>query len=322
MTYQNNKKKRVAFPIILLVIAILYLGVMSAISLNKIRDGHPGFLTNLWVSEPKYLDDPILAANAQALAVPNNVKTVMLLGSDFRPELGYRTDVILLAAFNLDTSEIHLVSFPRDLWVDIPGVGPQRINVAYPSGGFPTMGDTLAINFGFRPDHYAMVDFEGFKHIIDVLDGIDVEVTQHMEDECFLNDQGWCVVEPGTHYMRAAEALWYVRARLNSSDFDRTRRAQEVVQAMVKKALRPTEIANLDNLYRAVSATTETDLTIGNAWPYVLPLSRYFKDEIFTTYQITPNEAVPGMTEGGASVLYPDYGAIRDILKQVLWVEE
>ncbi len=80
-----------------------------------------------------------------------------------------------------------------------------------------------------------MIDFDGFKEIIEELDGVDVEITKYTEDECFSNDAHWCVWEPGTWTMNAHEALWYIRARKNSSDFERTRKAQEVVKAMVEK---------------------------------------------------------------------------------------
>jgi LCP family protein required for cell wall assembly len=228
---------------------------------------------------------------------------------------------MLLLVMNTKTSQFHLFSFPRDLWVNIPGIGEQRLNTAFPFGGFQLLSDTLALNFGFRPDHYAMVDFQGFKHLIDVLDGIDVQVTKLTEDECHLNDTGWCVVEPGLTPMTADEALWYVRARKNSSDFERTRKAQEVIQAMAEKALRPSEILNLDNVLRALMRTVETDMKITDGLLYFVPISKFFGGPDVTAFRITENDAVPGMTSGGASVLFPNIPAIQNVLKQALFIE-
>lgn len=317
---RNERKCGFRFGWILLFLS-LALVALAGISINKIRNGQPGFMTNLWQKETNTEPDAYLDGNALSLSIPGYVKTVMLLGSDYQPSIGFRTDVMLLVAMNTKTSEFHLLSFPRDLWVNIPGVGPQRLNTALPFGGTELLSDTLALNFGFRPDNFAMVDFDGFKYIIDVMGGVDVDVEKYMEDECWLNDTGWCVIQPGRQYMTAGDAFWYVRARKNTSDFDRNRRQQEVIKAMVSKALRPSELPNLGRVFKAVSETVQTDLKVTDMFLYVVPLSKFFDEPDITTYQITPTEAVPGMTDGGASVLYPDIGAIQTIIRQALWLE-
>ena len=322
MEYSTRNERKGGFPFgwILLFLSLV-LVVLAGISINKIRNGQPGFMTNLWEGETATEPDPYLDGSALSLSVPSYVKTVMLLGSDYQPTIGYRTDVMMLVAMNTKTSEFHILSFPRDLWINIPGVGPQRLNTAMPFGGTELLSDTLALNFGFRPDNFAMVDFDGFKYIIDVMGGIDVDVEQHMEDECWLNDTGWCVIEPGRQYMTAGDAFWYVRARKNTSDFDRNRRQQEVIKAMVSKTLRPSELPNLSRVIKAIATTVETDLKVTDMFLYVVPFSKFFDGPNITTYQITPNEAVPGMTDGGASVLYPDTNAIQSIIRQALWIE-
>ncbi|MGV8049137.1 MAG: LCP family protein [Anaerolineaceae bacterium] len=320
MSYIQPRKKS-SFPIIPILTIILILAIMSAISLNRIREGQPGFLTNLWSTTPQAETDPILAANPNALAIPNHVKTIMLLGSDFTPETGYRTDVMLLVSFNLNTGKVNLFSFPRDLWVEIPGWQTQRINTAQPHGGNQLLGDTLAYNFGFRPNHYAMVDFNGFKQILDLIGGVDVVVTQHMEDKCDFNEVKWCVVEPGTVHMDSNYALWYVRARLNTSDFDRTRRAQEVIQAIGRNVLSPSKLRDLPGFISAIQEIIETDMKLQDLWLYAFPLNKFFQEDVVTTHTLTPNEAVGFVTDGGAMVLQPNYPAIEAILKQVFWIE-
>ena len=321
MTYTVKNQRKHRFPWgFLLVVAALIFVLLAVLSVNEMRKGNPGFLTNLWQAPERNVDDPLLADNPDAIPIPNEVKTILLLGSDYRPELGYRTDVMLLVGLNTRTDEVHLISFPRDLWVNVPGLGEERLNTAFPYGDWELLSDTFAANFGFRPDHYAMVDFQGFKHLIDVLDGIVVTVGEHMEDECHMNDSGWCVVEPGEVPMDSDEALWYVRARLNSSDFDRTRRAQEVIQAIAKKAFQPSEILNLDNFVRAVFQTVKTDMQVSDTILYALPVNKFVNMQ-FSTFRLTPDDAVPGMTNGGASVLYPNYPAIREKLLQFYWVE-
>lgn len=321
MTMQKGKKRGCVFATTLMVIALIIFGVMIAVSLNRIREGQPGLITNLWTTPDKYQDDPILSVEANRLNVPNHVKTILLLGSDLQPEIGFRTDVMLLVAFNTKTNKVNLISFPRDLWLNIPGLGEQRLNVAFPFGDWKMLSDALAYNFGFRPDHYMLVDFEGFKHILDVIGPIDVEVTERMEDESYLDESGWRVVEPGIVRMEQWDAFWYVRARKNSSDLDRNRRAMEIIKAIAKKALKPSHLRYLPGFLSAVKRTVQTDMQLQDYIIYALPLSKFLAEDIFTTYRISYNEVTGGITDGGAQVLYPNFDAIKAILREVLDVK-
>ena len=320
----QTKQRKSASPILIALVVVILIGaaLLAAISLNQVRAGDGAFISNLWggnATEPAA--DLYLEGNSAALPIPPYVKTIMLLGSDYSPGSGHRTDVMLLAAFNLKNGKINLFSFPRDLWVEIPGYYPQRLNVAEPLGGYELLGDTLAYNFGFRPDHYAIADFEGFKLVVDWLGGVDVKVTQHMEDSCVFTPEGWCVVEPGTVHMDGDYALWYVRPRLNSSDFDRTRRAQEVIQAIARKALSPAYIFRLPSFIETALDLVETDMSVADMWLYAFPLSLFNGTASTEIYTLTPNEAAFYVTDEGASVLLPNVPAIQAILKQVFWIE-
>ena len=99
------------------------------------------------------------------------------MGSDYRPSSGYRTDVMMLVSINPKQGNVSVVSFPRDLWVTIPGVGEERLNTAQPKGGISLMADTLEYNFGVRPDRYILTNFQGFKNIVDILGGIEVQTS-------------------------------------------------------------------------------------------------------------------------------------------------
>ena len=98
----------------------------------------------------------------------SEIRLYMLMGSDYRPEAGYRTDTLILVALDRSSNKASIISFPRDLWVVIPGYGEQRINTVMQLGGFPLLADTLQYNFGVYPTQYAMIDMAGFLQIIDV----------------------------------------------------------------------------------------------------------------------------------------------------------
>lgn len=317
---QTNRGKPV-FLFVLLGLAALALLVMATISVNKIREGQPGFLTNLWGSETtKQATDPILDGNPLRVNKPAYVKTILFEGTDSY-DGSYRTDVLLLAAFNLRTNKINLISFPRDLWVQIPNYGAQRINVAHEVGGDQMVSDLFAFNFGFRPDHTIRVDFAGFQKVIQALGNITVDVTKPF-NEAYNDGTEWLTLEPGLHEMGDGQALFYVRARKNSSDFERGRRAQEVLKAMLKQFFQPTIIRERWPLIiKTVFEEVKTDMKISDFILYAFPLQKYRDKEMINSFAITPTEAQGFVTDGGAQVLAPDLGAIHNILNQVFWVE-
>ncbi len=323
MYSEKPKKKSPALVVILLLIPFLIIvAAIGAISLNILREGAQNLIVNNNGSSeisPEMLNQ---LSNTETLQIPKGVKTFMILGSDYRPQMGYRTDVILLVAVNTRKGNISLLSFPRDLWVYIPGWEMQRINTVQPRGGFELLGDTLEVNFGFRPDNYAMLDFEGFKQVIDTLGGIDIKTEEAMTDRCDFTSSGWCTVEPGTVHMDGDFALWYVRARYNSSDFDRTRRAQEVIQAVLKKTISIQTLLNSSELIATLNQSLETDVRLGDLLPLMTNFSSLTKDGAIHTYAISPNEATGWITPGGANVLLPDYPAIYQILLQVFGIED
>jgi len=310
---QPKKKHSCLTTFLILLPFMVIIGFVGAISLNVVRNKQPRYTT---VQEVPQSGEAV----SQSVEIPNRVVTYLLLGSDYRPDEGARTDVIMLAAVNFKEGKVNLLSFPRDLWVTIPGWEENRINAAYLYDGIELLYDTLEYNFGIRPDHYAMVNFEGFVKSIDALGGIDVNAEIAMEDHCEFNEDRWCRVEPGITHMDGTTALWYARARYNTSDFDRTRRAQEVVKALAKKSVSFEGIIKSGKLFNTLGSYVETDMTSADLLPLIARMGSFTADNAITSYRITENEAYSYYTYSGANVLIPDYDAIRLIIDQVLWI--
>ena len=315
-TYVNApKKKRSCLTSALILIPfMLIIGIIGAVSLNVIKNKQPRYIESQ--------DTNPVSTEFTTVSLPNRVETYLLLGSDYRPDEGSRTDVIILAAVNFKEGKVNLMSFPRDLWVAIPGYGENRINAAYLYGGYDLLADTFHTNFGIRPDHYALVDFEGFVTIVDTLGGVDVNAEIAMEDYCKFNEERWCQVEPGITHMDGTHALWYARARYNTSDFDRTRRAQEVIKALVKKSVSFEGLIKSGKLFSTLGSYVETDLSSSDLLPLIAKMGSFTSDGAITSYRITENEAYSYYTVEGANVLVPDFGAIRLILNDVLWLSD
>jgi LCP family protein required for cell wall assembly len=283
---------------------------------------------------PPYAPD--LSLNLTA----NDAVTYLLLGSDKRPGQTYfRTDTIVIAVIRPASGQVALISVPRDLYVyiPIPNVGMMdRINTAYeygempkydyPGGGLALLKDTILYNLGLSIDHLAIVDFDGFRRIVDTLGGIDVPVfcpytDWHLIDPNYdpNNENNWALytVGPGVVHMDGDLALWYARSRSKSSDFDRGRRSQEVLRALYTRALQTNSISKIPELYNDFSSSIITDLTLSDLLQLV-PLALHLNNADIRSYYIGRDLVTGWMTPGGASVQLPNGPAIQSMLQQAL----
>lgn len=256
------------------------------------------------------------------LSKPEGQVNILLLGSDLREnDGGFRTDSITWVSLNPKDGFVSAVSFPRDLFVEIPGRGENRINVAYGFGGFDLLADTLEANFGVRPDHYVLIHMDGFTTIINDLGGIHVEVEKNLTDTCakWINHSGWCSVGPGLVHMNADVALWYVRARYSTNDIDRARRAQEVLEAIFKRLMSLDAVLKAPDLFNAYKSSIATDLDLTTVIS-LLPLAKsvYDGEGDIRNYVIGFEEVYSWITPAGANVLVPDKEMIRERMIEAL----
>lgn len=266
----------------------------------------------------------------------NGQETVnfLLIGSDKRPGGSFRTDTMVIAILRPNDGQVSLISIPRDLWVSIPGWENQRINTAYqhgisvdyPGGGPGLLKDTILYNLGIRIDHTAMVEFDGFRQIVDTLGGVDVPVScaytdWHLIDPSYdpENENNWALYTtgPGLIHMDGDLALWYARSRQKSNDFDRGRRQQEVLRALFTQALQAGTLKRIPELYNDLKNTVETDLNLVD----LLQLSLYapkMTNADIRSYYIRPPLVSSWITEGGAAVLLPNEEALQQMLTEAL----
>nr|WP_258545169.1 LCP family protein [Micromonospora provocatoris] len=199
---------------------------------------------------------------------------IMILGSDTRdPEStgGSRSDTIILAHLPKDRSSAQLISIPRDTWTAIPkskegrGGRDAKINAAYAWGGVPLMVQTVEKFSGVRVDNVAMVDFAGFKEIIDALGGVEIDVEKGFTTKYSLI--GTRTFEKGRQTMDGAAALDYARERhaFPDGDFARIRHQQQVIKAILDKAASGgvlTNPAKLNSFVRATSDSVAVDKSL------------------------------------------------------------
>jgi LCP family protein required for cell wall assembly len=246
--------------------------------------------------------------------VPDQMN-ILLLGSDARPGVKkwFRTDTIILATLNWDLGIANLTSFPRDLWVTIPGHGEDRINTAFEYGGFDMIADTFSYNFGVRPEHYVLIDFSNFKRFVDELGGLEVNVGKKLQDY----RSGYLTTIPaGKVSMDADTVLWSARSRKTTNDFERNRRQQEVLMAIIEEVLNLNNIRRAPELYEIYKDTVRTDLSLPDILP-MLPLAVKLTDTSrFHNYFVGSGQVTSWITPGGAMVLLPDRAKVRKTIRK------
>jgi LCP family protein required for cell wall assembly len=162
-----------------------------------------------------------------------------------------RSDTIILVHTESDQRQATFLSFPRDLWVDIPGVGEGKINSAFEGGidggGAQRVARTVKQLTGLRINHVLYVDLAGFQGLVDALDGVDMCVPYPMQDELTGLD-----IPAGCQHFDGSTALAYVRTRHQPCDtipdFARIGRQQQFMRAVVSRLLSPGELLRLPTL--------------------------------------------------------------------------
>jgi LCP family protein required for cell wall assembly len=191
--------------------------------------------------------------------------TTLVLGSDRRSDSGPgRSDSILLVRVDPARNRIAELSIPRDLRVTIPGHGDDRINVAYALGGPPLAIRTVQALTGIPINHVVLVDFSGFRELVDALGGVTIDNPEKIISNSF-DGHPWRFGR-GTLHLDGRHALAYARVRENTanpSDNDLTRglRQQRVLQAIAHGLASPTTLFHLPSVGRSIGKPLTTDLS-------------------------------------------------------------
>jgi LCP family protein required for cell wall assembly len=260
------------------------------------------------------------AEQSRPARAPGRAQNWLLVGSDRRAEQAttggnageplwrygaQRADTILLVHLPADRRRAYLVSVPRDAWVPIRGHGNAKLNAAFSFGGPPLLIATVERLTGVRVDHFAILDFEGFRSMTDALGGVDVRVARTVRDPARQ------VVWPaGIHHLDGARALDFVRQRHNlpGGDLGRIRRQQAFLKALAGQVVGRGTLANPLKLNAFLEASTKAvsvdeSLTVSSLRSLALQFrSVRAGDVVFVTAPVAGTG-----TEGRQSVVYLDW---------------
>jgi len=247
------------------------------------------------------------------------------------------TDSIMVVSYKKSTGQIALISIPRDLYVQMPGENYyEKINTVYVLGerkygnGLDYAKKTIGFITGLYIDYTAVVDFTAFKTIIDAMGRITIFL-----DKPFIEDkQWWCdengencqpfIIEAGEQTLNGETALFYVRSRFSSSDFDRARRQQQVMLAIKDKLLSLGVLANpliINDLFDAVAAHVKIDIM---PWeiPNLIKLIKKADTEniIRKVFDTSEQGLLYEAKKNGAYILLPkegNFNKIRETCQQI-----
>lgn len=247
----------------------------------------------------------------------DDLVNILLIGQDRRPGEGRaRSDSMILCSFNKTDGTLAMVSFLRDLYVQIPGYRDNRLNAAYALGGMELLDETLRVNFGVEIDANLEVDFSGFVSIIDILGGVDVELTEAEAEYLNLGNRQPKLTAGLTH-MDGELALTYARIRYLDSDFGRTGRQRNVMTAIFQQ-FRHISLSQALTLVDEIFPLLTTDMTNGEIISYATELLPLLARCELKTAHIPGEDLYSYATIRGMSVLLADLSENRELLWETL----
>ncbi|MEK3890519.1 LCP family protein [Bacillus sp. FSL K6-3431] len=254
---KTTKRKRLRnlslLLVLLLLIAVIYSVYQYYQGLSEASDG--------MYRDDETTFDPFHGPEPQFGEI-----NILLIGSDTRGKEPGLSDTLMIAHYNQNTHDIKIASIMRDTYVDVPDHGKQKVNSAFAFGGPELIRKTIKQNFDIDINYYAVVDFNGFSKIADIVapNGIEVDIPYEMSYGIGMT------LHPGKQILDGKQLLGYVRFRQDRlSDFGRVERQQEVMSKLKDQAISIHSFVKLPKMlgiadpYIDTNVDTATILSIG-----------------------------------------------------------
>jgi polyisoprenyl-teichoic acid--peptidoglycan teichoic acid transferase len=261
-----------------------------------------------------------LGKNALATTDPGKPQTILILGSDRRPRensegaSGARSDTIMLVRLNPDKEATAIMSLPRDLKVQIPGHGVDKINAAYQDGGPALTLKTVQQLTGLPINHVVNVTFKGFWRAVNAVGCVWADV-----DRDYFNDSAefeYINIDPGYQRLCARKALQYVRFRHTDDDLVRSARQQDFLRQMKQQVTYTDLISNRDRLMKIFGRNTATDAGLRSR----KEILRLLKLAVFSASQ--PIQEIHFEGQIGPSYVEASNAQVKKLVQRFLDVKE
>lgn len=250
---------------------------------------------------------------------------IMLIGEDRRPGQGrQRSDSMILCSFNTKTNTITMISFLRDTYIpNIPGYWADKLNAAYAYGGINCLNQTLAAYFGVHVDATIAIQFDGFEAVINMLGGVDIELTKKEADH--MNTLDTWTLKPGMNHLDGLQALTYARIRKIDMDAMRAKRQRTVLTSLIN-AYKSKPLPEMLTLASDILSTkvndhkmVQTDMTSNEVFSYVSQLFPMLATATINSQQIPAEGTYESVNVGNVTATKVcDFEANRKILQNIL----
>jgi LCP family protein required for cell wall assembly len=254
----------------------------------------------------------LLALGAYFLAPAHT--NLLILGIDRAPDNTdmSRSDTIMLVTINPLKPYVGLLSIPRDLWIDVPGQGENRINtvhffaeINHPGSG-PAVTAQVISNLFKVPLHYTVrLRFDGLREIVNALGGVDLDLPTTMGG-----------LQAGKHHLNGDQALAFVRDRKGTDDFFRTNQQRVFVEALLRQMFKPSAWVRLPLVLAAASRSIDSNVPLWLKPRLCLAILRAGQGGI-DARAISREMATPFITSGGADVLLPQWDKINPLVQEM-----
>ena len=188
-------------------------------------------------------------------------KNIVVMGCDTRKDDAGRSDTLFVVMLDKSSKNAALLSVPRDTRVKIKGHGWDKINAAFAYGGQKLTRETVQEFLGIKLHNYVVVDFQGFKDLVDVIGGVDINVEKRM----YYYDpyDGFEIdLRPGVQHLDGKTAMQYVRYRDEEGDIGRIRRQQKFIMALYRQIASKNIITKMPGVSKQIMSMIKTDLSL------------------------------------------------------------
>ncbi|MGL5206090.1 MAG: LCP family protein [Acidaminococcaceae bacterium] len=225
---------------------------------------------------------------ADRLALKTNI---VVMGVDERSEDSGRSDTLFVVMLDPKSNNISLLSVPRDTMVRIPGRGWDKVNHAFAYGGHKLTQQTVEEFLGIQINNYVIVDFRGFKDLVDAIGGIDINVEKDMyyEDPY---DNLVIDLQRGRQHLDGAKAIQYVRYRDEEGDIGRIKRQQHFMAAIYEKVTSTEILTKVPGLIKELVTMIKTDISITDMIKLAKAMNKTMKDQKGLHMAMVPGEPV------------------------------
>lgn len=222
----------------------------------------------VWRTLGKVSEDTELIFEARQeldIPLPDEPVNVLVLGTDEDPDGdSKRSDTMMLVRLNPDEESISVLSIPRDLLVDIPEVGQDKVNAAYAIGGVPMAISAVRELTGLPIHHFVRLNYTGFEQAVDSVGGVYVDVDQRYfndnTDVYYGNEYEPIDIEPGYQRLNGGDALDFVRYRHSDSDFVRIKRQQTFIGDVKAQTVNWGNLTSIPSVADAFAENTDSDI--------------------------------------------------------------